>query len=476
MPARMSTVTRAALYLRISQDNTGESLGVTRQQEDCAALAVSLNWEVVGVYTDNDISAYKMRPQYMRMLADVEAGKIDAIIAWAPDRIYRRIADLEALITVIEAHRTEIRTVKAGDLDLSSAYGRMIARILGSVAAGEGEIKSERWKRAWRQNREAGHFAQNGRRTFGYTPDGQVIEVEAEIARWMADQILDGTPILTVCRELYDLGVTTTHGNPWTPAGLKRFLLNPRIAGWSTMGRYEPTGTIDKKTKKPHERYVWDIVSEGNWEPLLARETYESVKAILSSRSRPYVPRKALLTKLVVCGMEGCGHNLITSGQKGQRTYRCPNRPNMRGCGRVSCNADPIERMVEAYARERLNDPRVRQAIGALRSDGDSGPYAELAALELRITELEKQLDDPSLSLNAILRAIDRAKERQAELQNQVNARANVVIPASDADWPTDIITRRQLVDLVVEKVILYPATKPSRYGFDYERVEIIGR
>lgn len=446
-------MTRAGLYLRISQDQTGQALGVTRQQEDCQQLAATVGWDVTEVYVDNDTSAYKDRPAYNRMLNDIRAGNLDAIIAWAPDRIYRRMADLETLIEVIEKHKTEIRTVKAGDLDLSGAYGRMIARILGSIAAGEGEIKSERWRRSWLQRREAGDFAKNGRRTFGYTVDGQVIDDERTLAQWMATQILKGVPYLTVCRQLDALEIRTTLGNPWTPQGLKRFLTNPRIAGWSaTNGR---------------------IISEGKWEPLIDRETYEGVKAILGSNTRPYVPRVSLLTGLLYCA---CGQRMVTSSQKRVRTYRCPRRPGMDGCGKVSANAEPIEVMVEAYTQERLANPAVREAIGRLRADGDGGPYAELAAIELRLIELEKSLDDPGLSLDAILRAIERARDKQAELQAQIVARSNVPIPASDADWPTDLSSRRNLVDLVVQRITLNPATKASRLGFDVERVQVQGR
>ena len=97
-------MTRAALYFRISQDATGEALGVTRQREDCEALAKALGWTVSEVYIDNDISAYKAnRPAYAKMLTDIEAGMVDAIVAWAPDRLYRRIKDLGALIEAIEA-------------------------------------------------------------------------------------------------------------------------------------------------------------------------------------------------------------------------------------------------------------------------------------------------------------------------------------------------------------------------------------
>ena len=59
---------RTAIYTRISNDQTGERGGVTRQLEDCAALAAHVGWEVVAHYDDNDISAFsgKTRPRFER--------------------------------------------------------------------------------------------------------------------------------------------------------------------------------------------------------------------------------------------------------------------------------------------------------------------------------------------------------------------------------------------------------------------------
>lgn len=450
-PDSGGSVTRAGLYLRISKDATGESLGVTRQKEDCEALAAALGWTVVEIYTDNDISAYKHRPGYKRMLEDITAGRIDALAAWAPDRLYRRTADLESLIDVIEKHGISVRTVKAGDLDLTSAYGRMIARILGSVAAGEGEIKAERWKRSHRQRREAGMVVRTGTRTYGYERDGRtVIPEEAEIAREIAERIRSGTPILRMATDLEDRGIVGTKGKAWTTQGIKRYLLNPRIAGWSTLGG--------------------EIVAEGDWPPIIDRETWEEVRAMLSARTRPYVPRKALLTGLLFCG--ACGQRMITSKGPSGRNYRCPARPGMRGCGRVSVVALPVEEVVEEYAQGRLADPGVRARLAQLQQQSPEA-RAELADLELRITELEDTLDTPGVPVQTILRAVERAKDRQAELMRGIAQQSPVIIPLGDIEWPNDLAARRALVELVVESVQLMPADQSGPRQFNPERVKI---
>lgn len=451
MERNLTPPMRAAIYVRISLDMTGEGRGVARQEEDCRALADHLGWDIAGVYIDNDVSAYaKVRPNYRRMLEDITAGRIDAIVAWAPDRIYRRLVDLEELIRLIDNRNVAIRTVKAGEFDLSTGLGKMIARILGSVAQGEGDIKSERWMRSWRQAREHGLPARTGSRMFGYTRDGQLIEAEAAIARRMASDILDGTPILAVARWLETEGIKTTRDTIWRPATVRQYLANPRIAGWSTLNG--------------------EIVAEGKWTPVLDRETWEMVHALLGSRARPYVPRKSVLNGLLVCGI--CESRMITSGQRGKRTYRCPNRPGMDGCGRVSGNADPVEKVVDAYALRRLADPRVRAGLHEAWSKPHI-PTTKLAELEQRIEELEAQLDEPGVPVATLLRAIDRAKERQAELVGQAVDQKPVDLPGEHDEWPKDLHQRRALIELVVERVALHPATRPGSTMFEAARVKI---
>lgn len=71
-------------------------MGVARQERECRALAKQRGLRVVGVYTDNDISAYsgRKREHYQRLLRDIEAERVDVVLAWHTDRLHRRLRDL----------------------------------------------------------------------------------------------------------------------------------------------------------------------------------------------------------------------------------------------------------------------------------------------------------------------------------------------------------------------------------------------
>ncbi|QCQ91762.1 recombinase family protein [Rhodococcus sp. SGAir0479] len=119
-------MTVAVVYTRISKDRVGAGLGVERQREDCQKLADQLGWTVARVFSDNDISAYsgKPRPEYRAMLDALDHGEAQAVIAWHTDRLHRSPSELEEFITLCERRSITVRTVQAGELDLSTPPAR----------------------------------------------------------------------------------------------------------------------------------------------------------------------------------------------------------------------------------------------------------------------------------------------------------------------------------------------------------------
>ncbi|ORM09985.1 hypothetical protein A5N74_23885 [Prescottella equi] len=154
----MKTPHSAAIYARISSDQTGEGLGVARQLEDCRKLAADRGWIVGDEYIDNDVSAFKSRrrPEYERMLADLDAGDRDAVIVYNADRLTRRPIELEEFVTLcLRAGVQQVATVTA-DIEIGNDDGLFMARVLAAVAAKESARKSERIKRKAQQLAEQG--------------------------------------------------------------------------------------------------------------------------------------------------------------------------------------------------------------------------------------------------------------------------------------------------------------------------------
>ena len=107
------------------------------------------------------------------MLVRLKNGEFDAVLCWHPDRLYRSLKDLERLIDIADVTGAQLRTVNGGDLDLSTATGKMLARILGSVSHQESEHKGERQRRANTQRRAAKRWVAGGQPPFGYVKVGE---------------------------------------------------------------------------------------------------------------------------------------------------------------------------------------------------------------------------------------------------------------------------------------------------------------
>ena len=142
-------VVRAGVYTRISSDPSGQRAGVERQRTDCEAHCLARGWTVAEVFCDNDASAYGRKPRdaYERMLAAVEAGRLDGIVPWHNDRLHRSPKELEAFIDLVERSGLRLAVVTGGDYDLTTPDGRLSARIVGAVARKESEDRSRRVRR-----------------------------------------------------------------------------------------------------------------------------------------------------------------------------------------------------------------------------------------------------------------------------------------------------------------------------------------
>ena len=113
------------LRVRISRARR-ELLDAQRQEPPCRAFCAQQGWTVVEVYIDDNRSAYKRnvnRENFERMLADVRAGRIDAIVTWQADRLLRTVEDASAIVTIAKSFGTVIANV-VGTIDLSTASGR----------------------------------------------------------------------------------------------------------------------------------------------------------------------------------------------------------------------------------------------------------------------------------------------------------------------------------------------------------------
>ena len=196
-------MTAAVIYTRISKDEARQHLGVDRQERLCRDLADRDGLTILEVLTDNDVSAYgrKKRPGFERLVDMLRSGEAGAVVTYHADRLYRRTTDLERLVPLVEVTGAQVHTVAAGNIDLTAASGRMVARMLGAAAQGESERTGERIKAKHDELAAAGK-PPGGRPPFGYSKGYEVNPDEAEAVRYMAQRVLEDGSLLGIASEL----------------------------------------------------------------------------------------------------------------------------------------------------------------------------------------------------------------------------------------------------------------------------------
>jgi DNA invertase Pin-like site-specific DNA recombinase len=459
---------RAGLYLRISEDRTGREAGVRRQENEGRQLCGRLGWQVIDLYVDNDVSAYtgRQRPEYERLKSDLRAGRVDAIVAWHPDRLYRRSRDLLDLIDLVNEMQAEIATVTANSIDLSTANGRLVAKIGADVAQHESEHKAER-TRAWHRQRAEAGLPSGGRRPYGYEKGGMTVRPdEAALIREAADRIIAGERRWTIISDWNRRGVPTVTGTPWTTVVLGGILRSPRIAGFR-----QHLGTLHPAA----------------WPAILVEDTWKAVGAALRvERATPGRPAVYLLTGVAVCGL--CATRMTGNRTStGVRIYRCPpEQSSSHGCGRVGRDAAKLETHVRDRVIDALAGPRLAAALATVAADDQTTRtvLGELDRLEGRLAELQHDYAVEGLHTKPeFVRLKQTLTGRIANVKRQLDMTRRHPISSLPADvegligwWEqAQIDDQRAVVQVLVEQITVLPTVRGGR-TFDPTRIQITWR
>jgi site-specific DNA recombinase len=461
---------KVAIYARLSRDRNGESTSIDRQIADCRRR-IEDGWTLVDIYQDNDLSGWNpkvTRPEWERLLQDIDDGKVDAVITWALDRLARRPKEVERLLETgvrLIAHKNGIDSINAPETS------ELIIRILAAVAKMESGNTSTRIKSKHQELRESGKWS-GGRRAFGLTEDwSELVLHEADLIRKAADHIVAGKGTGSIAREWNDAGYLTRTGKRWDLSSVRRMLLSPRMVG---------------------RRWVGSELSPVGMPAVLDEDTWERVRRVLTEPNRRTADGnrvKYLLAGFMVCG--NCGGRMMSHTKLGaktslQRRYQC--RKDHGGCGKVSINATPAEAQVLREASEYLHSPAFkrfteeRQRARAAEAQAAEQIKSQLAADKARMAPLLNMYQAGELSMEEwqVARAGLGERIRQAEdalahmTPEDVSWMAAEGLPG--AVWQAaDLTERRQLLASIIDTIKIEPASVRGR-RFDPSRIEIAWR
>jgi DNA invertase Pin-like site-specific DNA recombinase len=304
---------RCGVYTRKSSEEglDQDFNSLDAQRDACEAYIASQKaegWVLVrDHYDDGGISGATLdRPALKRLMADIEAGRVDIVVVYKIDRLSRALMDFAKLVEVFDRNNVTFVSVTQS-FNTTTSMGRLTLNILLSFAQFEREVIGERIRDKFRASRSRGMWM-GGHPPLGYqVKDRKLVvnEVEAATVRMIFERFVKIGSATTLARALADEGVRTKRGRAIDRGYLYLLLNNRTYIGEAT----------HKGTAFP-----------GEHQPIISRDLWDKAHSILqeSPRKRAANTRgqdTPALLKGLLFGPNGLAFT-PTYTRRGKRLYR----------------------------------------------------------------------------------------------------------------------------------------------------------
>jgi DNA invertase Pin-like site-specific DNA recombinase len=202
-------------------------------------MAAVKGWTEPVEYADEGISGTKDesgRPGLARLMDDVRAGKISAVIVLDLSRLGRRTGLVLDLVEELSRHNVSLVSCKES-IDTTTSSGKFFLTVIAALAELERNQVSERTIAAMNElGRTKGD--KGGRLPFGYFRSGERIEVDEQqsvtvcLIFYLRDQ---GYSLRDICSDLEGT-VTPRGGVRWHPTAVRQILMNEAAYRGGRMG------------------------------------------------------------------------------------------------------------------------------------------------------------------------------------------------------------------------------------------------
>lgn len=452
-------VLAAWIYVRISEDKKKgtekEGATVARQERECKAWMKERGIEVLGVITDNSVSA--TRSTYRKGFEQLLKKNPPAVVVWHQDRLVRVTKDLERVIAL----EVPVYSVKGGVLDLSTPQGRAVARTVTAWSTYEGEQRDVRQKSAQDEFHLAGEPVP-GKRRFGYlgAAKGRRVNMkahpaEAPIVRAMFESV--GHEDVTQRRSI----------NSWADElGWRRTRVRETLSNAAYMGVLSRAG-------KSYE-------ASQDVDRIVTKEQFEKTRAAL--RSHMHSGRPGGVIKHMASGIARCGECGGTLSYR--NAYLC-----MSDLSHPTVKGEYVDKKILSGIVSALLDTMTDEAnittsqltkIEARLSDIDAeeAEWAEAKAAGMRfaliaphlaaLQEERQRLQDERLGIQTtstrarVLSSLRASLRDPATHRVDMNAAVEIRREVERRFMELNIEERRELIALHLD-IVVHPGRGPAR-------------
>ena len=525
-----------ALYMRLSRDDEkyGDSVSIETQRTILRQFASDNNLRVVDEYVDDGWSGTNFeRPDFKRMMDDVEAGKINCIVTKDLSRFGREHVMMDYYLEFMfpEKHIRYIAVTENEDTEKGLSDFVPFKNLFNEWFAKD---TSRKVKAALRAKHAAGEI------TSAYAPLGYMKDpheknkiVIDEETRWVVEKIFDlaahGCGAAKIARILYDEKVPTPaywkymrHGKfsyvftdappdkaySWSLAIIRNILKDETYIGNTIHYKQSTVSYKNKKiVQRPEEEWVR---IENTHEPIISRDVFDQVQEQSATRRRMQKDATtqifAGLLKCADCGWSMTfGRNANANNPFGyyvcgrNRAYRYKDGECTRHYLRYDVLYAYVLERIQHWAKRAKTDEN--RLLEDLLKSGDreraaavKKQTAELKKAEKRKAELDnmfaKMYEDWAASritennFNMLSQRYQKEQEEQEQkIQDCKTKLAAGQQTVEDAQKWVELIKQigvpkeltAELLNTLIEKIIVHEATEDD-FGFRQQEIEIIFR
>ena len=422
---------RVAAYCRVSTDHEDQETSFEAQQKHFnSMISEHPGWELVGIYADEESGTRaEKRENFIKMIGDCEAGRIDMILSKSISRWARNTLDSLQYIRKLKAMGIPVVFTKEG-INTMDQSGEILVTIMSSLAQQESASISQNVQIGVRYHYQEGKVCSGVHRLLGYnrTPDGslEIVPEEAEIVQRIFRDYLDGYSPKHIARMLTEEGVdgskTTASGilmeRKWNREGLDYLLQNEKYTGDLLLQKFYTVDFLTKKVARNTGQLPQYYV-ENSHDPVIPKDIFLQVQAEMARRKHNWrdfrYSMNSPLSGRTFCGNCGCPY------RKANSTWRCESKLNKKRHPGVECGMDSIRdedlrrAVVEAMNRLPGRKEELIRLDERIRWGGLTRADEVLAGIEAQIGEVQEEIRVTEEACDT--EAVRAGRARLAELQ-----------------------------------------------------------
>lgn len=388
---------RCAVYCRVSSDERLDQSfnSIDAQKEAGHAYVASQRAEgwipVADDYDDGGFSGGHMeRPALQRLMADIEAGRIDIVVVYKIDRLTRSLADFSKMVEVFDRMGISFVSVTQ-QFNTTSSMGRLTLNVLLSFAQFEREVTGERIRDKISASKRRGLWM-GGVPPLGYdVKDHRLIPnpTEAKLVRHIFVRFAELGSSTKLVKELKLDGATT---KSWTTQ-----------SGQVRKGRPIDKSMVYKLIS--NRTYLGELKHRGEWlkgshQPLIDHNIWDAVQSVLSvsPRTRANLARGEIpfLLKGLIEAADGRAMTATWSRKPSGKLYRYylhtrDNKEHAGASGLPRLPAPEIEARVLDQLRAFFRSPQIMSQVSERLIEID--PTIDESTVHMALLQLDQVWD-----------------------------------------------------------------------------------